>query len=122
MDTIGLDFPNMPYFIDGEVRLTEPMAIIKYIAVKFGPESAIGATLDEKAEVEMMAHILSELTRQASLPCYMPGKNQQELGESLVHRMEPVVKIIEEKRDAKFLIGAEPTYADFMLFELCERV
>lgn len=25
--TLGLDFPNLPYFIDGEVRITEHMAI-----------------------------------------------------------------------------------------------
>ena len=26
-DTLGLDFPNLPYFIDGEVKITEHMAI-----------------------------------------------------------------------------------------------
>ena len=31
-ETLGLDFPNLPYLIDREVRLTEPQAIIKYLA------------------------------------------------------------------------------------------
>ena len=62
-DTLELDFPSMPYFIDHEVRLTEPLAIIKYIASHFGPESVSGATLEERAEVEMLSHILLDLTK-----------------------------------------------------------
>ena len=37
-DSLGLKFPNLPYFIDGEARLTDPAAIMKFIANKYGPE------------------------------------------------------------------------------------
>ena len=37
-DTLNLQFPNLPYFIDGEMRLTETNAIMKYIAAKWDPE------------------------------------------------------------------------------------
>ena len=70
-DNLGLDFPNMPYFIDGEVRLTEPLAIMKYIAAQYAPESVRGASLGDKGDVEMLAHILLDLMKQASLPCYL---------------------------------------------------
>ena len=33
--SLGLDFPNLPYFIDGDVNLTETRAIMKYIASKW---------------------------------------------------------------------------------------
>ena len=36
--TLGLDFPNLPYFFDGELNLTETAAIMKYIAHKWAPE------------------------------------------------------------------------------------
>ena len=42
-DNLGLKFPNLPYFIDGETRLTEPGAIMKFIANKYGPE-LLGST------------------------------------------------------------------------------
>ena len=32
---IGLDFPNLPYFIDGDVKVTESKSIMKYIAKKW---------------------------------------------------------------------------------------
>ncbi|KAJ6217590.1 hypothetical protein RDWZM_008747 [Blomia tropicalis] len=33
--TIGLDFPNLPYFIDGDVKLTQTIAILRYLARKY---------------------------------------------------------------------------------------
>ena len=37
--------------------------------------------------------------------------------------MDGIVQFMENMFDAKkFLVGSEPTLADFMLFELCERV
>ena len=36
--TLGLPFPNLPYFIDGEAKITETLAIYKYICHKFNPE------------------------------------------------------------------------------------
>ena len=45
---LGLDFPNLPYFIDEEVKITEHMAIHQYIADKYMPE-LLGRTLEEKA-------------------------------------------------------------------------
>ncbi|VDK37176.1 unnamed protein product [Dibothriocephalus latus] len=35
-DRLGLDFPNLPYFIDGSLRLTQSSAILEYIADKHG--------------------------------------------------------------------------------------
>ncbi len=37
-ETLGLQFPNLPYLLDGNFKLTETNAIMKYIANKFGPQ------------------------------------------------------------------------------------
>jgi glutathione S-transferase len=38
--TLGLDFPNLPYIIDAEkdVKLTQSMAIMRYVAGEIAPE------------------------------------------------------------------------------------
>ena len=33
-DSLNLDFPNLPYLIDGEVKLTESKSIMKYLCSK----------------------------------------------------------------------------------------
>ena len=35
--TLGLDFPNLPYFIDDGLKLTEVRAVMKYVAMKWQP-------------------------------------------------------------------------------------
>ena len=36
--TLDLDFPNLPYLMDGDFKITESEAIMKYIAAKWSPE------------------------------------------------------------------------------------
>ena len=52
-DSIGLLFPNLPYFLDGELKITEHMAIHRYIAEKWMPE-LLGKTLEAKTKVDML--------------------------------------------------------------------
>ena len=33
---LGLEFPNLPYLIDGDVKMTKSWAIMNYVARKFG--------------------------------------------------------------------------------------
>uniref|UniRef100_A0A8C3EZ05 glutathione transferase n=1 Tax=Chrysemys picta bellii TaxID=8478 RepID=A0A8C3EZ05_CHRPI len=33
-DKLGLDFPNLPYLIDGQTKLTQSNAILRYVARK----------------------------------------------------------------------------------------
>ena len=35
--TLGLDFPNLPYLFDGDVKLTETTAVHRYLADKYAP-------------------------------------------------------------------------------------
>jgi glutathione S-transferase len=36
-EKLGLDYPNLPYFIDGDFKMTETSAIHQYIADKWAP-------------------------------------------------------------------------------------
>lgn len=33
--SLGLDFPNLPYMVDGDIRLTQSLAILRYLGRKF---------------------------------------------------------------------------------------
>ena len=68
-DTLGLKFPNLPYYIDGETRLTDPFAIMKYIGNKYGP-TLLGKTPAEQGQVEMVATAVADLKGATTMPCY----------------------------------------------------
>ena len=73
--TLGLDFPNLPYFIDGEVKITEDLPIMKYICNKWNP-SLLGETPAEMGEVEMLALTIKDFKSQATMPCYTTGTRE----------------------------------------------
>ena len=35
---LGIEFPNLPYFVDGDLKLTESKAVNRYICDKWKPE------------------------------------------------------------------------------------
>jgi glutathione S-transferase len=41
---LGLDFPNLPYLIKGDFKLTESIAIAKYIAKISDKKNLLGKT------------------------------------------------------------------------------
>ena len=52
-ETLGLEYPNLPYLIDGETKLTETVAIMKYIAKKYKPE-LLGSSAADLGRLEML--------------------------------------------------------------------
>ena len=47
---LGFDFPNLPYIIDGEFKLTESAAVTVYICDKWCP-ALMGATPEERSRI-----------------------------------------------------------------------
>lgn len=75
-NTLGFEFPNLPYLIDGDVRITQSMAILRYIARKAGllgvPDNASAA---EHAQLDMLQNQIDDLRyvpRLAFVPLILP--------------------------------------------------
>ena len=114
-DGLELDFPNIPYLIDGETKLTNPFAIMKYLAYQYSPELA-GETIEGKAEIEMLHERLADAKKVISGPCYV-GSDRQKLINMAMKKLAPLVEYLGEK---KFLVENKLTLIDFMMLELCE--
>ena len=67
--TLGLDFPDLPYLIDGDVKISEQSAITKFVAKKYAPE-LLPQTDKEFAELEQVLNIVGEVKGKATGPCY----------------------------------------------------
>ena len=67
--TKGLDFPNLPYPIDGSFKMTETHAIHRYIAEKWNPD-LLGKTVEMRARVNNLAYVVHDLKIKCTMPCY----------------------------------------------------
>jgi len=48
---LGFDFPNLPYLINGDFKLTESIAIAKYIIRKSEKKDLLGKNVEDEAKI-----------------------------------------------------------------------
>ena len=56
---LGIDFPNLPYIIDGDFKLTESAAVTMYICDKWAP-ALMGNGAAERSRIIQMQCILKD--------------------------------------------------------------
>ena len=69
---LGLDFPNLPYLIDGEVRLSESKSIMKYFCRKYQPQ-LLGTTPEQVASADMISRVHDDLHAKFGKHCFGEG-------------------------------------------------
>ena len=120
---LGLDFPNLPYLIDGEVNLTETVAIQKYIAKKWAPE-LLGSSVHIYATTEMLQEHCLQLKKQLAMPSYGAGPHGKDITCELCFKdSEQHLKNLVEFRDKKgfkWLASNELTWIDFYFWEMVD--
>merc|ERR1719151_340534 len=115
-----MPFPNLPYYIDGDVKHSETMAIMRSICRKYKPEY-LGRDLAEQAKVDALTNSLNDaFFAKVFGPCIFSqdwAANKAASGEADAKALlETIVSI---KGSNKFLFGNEPTYGDFIIAGVC---
>jgi glutathione S-transferase len=110
--TLGLDFPNLPYLIDKDVNVTESSAVLRYVVNRYAPDLN-GKTPADKARVDMLFAMISEIKTQASTACYT-GNDRAAITKNATDKLAPVVKYLEGK---KFIVGDYLTFVDLYFAE-----
>ena len=124
--TLPLAFPNLPYLLDGDTKITQSIAIFNFIAKKYGPAHAdvlhVPHGLAEETEHDMLLHTLADFADSIASVMYSPNYAQlvpDFLSKTLPTWLDQFAKFLGDKH---FLLGGDkPSPVDFFLFELLDR-
>lgn len=118
--TLGLEYPNLPYLIDGESRVTETAAIMKYVAKKWD-SSLLGKTAAETARAEMLYAHVNDMKQKCTGPCYRGEKQGDELKDAIAEDCQPILeRLFEVIQPGQWAAGETLTWLDFFLAEVIE--
>ncbi|CAF1007658.1 unnamed protein product [Adineta steineri] len=114
----GLDFPNLPYLFDGDLKMTQSRAILYYIGRK---ANLMGKTPTEEAHVMMLCEQAHDFRMKTAPVAYGPEGATKEGRKNCVDTVisEELKKFDDYfgKHKTKFAVGDHPTVADFQLYE-----
>ena len=111
----GFDFPNLPYLIDGDLKITESHAIYRYLCNKYRPE-LLGKSVADKAKVDMVMGVSQDI-RSASYNMIYETGDWEGLKVLGYERFAPISKFLAHN---KFIVGEYPTFPDFFVYENIE--
>ncbi|XP_004620123.2 glutathione S-transferase Mu 1-like [Sorex araneus] len=114
---LGLDFPNLPYLIDGARRITQSNAILRYLARK---HNLCGETEEEQIRVDILEHQLKDSRMKLAMMCYSPDfeKLKQDYLKELPDQVKQFSQFLEKR---SWFAGDKLTYVDFLAYDVLDR-
>lgn len=111
--TIPLDFPNLPYLFDGDVKISQSVAIMRYVGRKFGQ---VGKTEQEKTRIDLIEQQLIEWRGQGGAIFYNPEfeKLVVDYKAGLPAKLAALAKFLGTN---EYLSGGGLSYVDFLAYE-----
>jgi len=111
---LGLDFPNLPYLVDGDLKLTQTKAILKYIARK---HDLLGKTEQEQIRIDLVDCQNDDMRGAFTGLCYNPdfeNLKPKYLEEVLPPRLQQLSNFLGENT---WFAGDNLSYVDFTIYE-----
>ena len=120
----GMDFPNLPYLIDGDVQISESTALLLHCAGKYGDASLL-YTPENRAKFFEIKGVVWDILMGYVMPAYMSPdltalKATAELKTKQFHKKLGSLDRILGKQD--YLMGGHITAVDFLFAEVVERL
>ena len=130
---MGLDFPNLPYYVDGDLKLTQSMAILRHLGREHG---LYGKDNKETSQIDMIMDFAGDMRLGLARLAYNPdfvsnlgsyfsrhsnlkkSSFQENQKAKHIESMEPKFKQLSAFLEGKqFLMGDALTIADFTMHD-----
>ncbi|KAM9344018.1 glutathione S-transferase Mu 5-like [Pholidichthys leucotaenia] len=114
-NSLGMDFPNLPYLIDGDKKITQSNAIMRYIARK---HNLCGETEEAKIRVDMLENQAMDFRNGFVKLCYMTYEDKDDYLKKLPCILEQFSRFL---GDREWFSGDKITFVDFIMYELLDQ-
>ncbi|XFF98650.1 hypothetical protein AB1E19_002275 [Capra hircus] len=113
---LGLEFPNLPYLIDGTHKLTQSNAILRYIARK---HNMCGETEEEMIRVDILENQVMDVRLAMVRICYSP--DFEKLKPGFLKEIPEKIKLFSEFLGKRpWFAGDKLTYVDFLVYDVLD--
>ncbi|XP_041493839.1 glutathione S-transferase Mu 1-like [Microtus oregoni] len=114
---LGLDFPNLPYLIDGPHKITQSNAILRYIARK---HNLCGETEQERIRADIVENQVMDHRMELIRLCYNPDfeKQKPEFLKTIPEKMKLYSEFLGKR---PWCAGDKITYVDFLLYDILDQ-
>ncbi|XP_034355329.1 glutathione S-transferase Mu 1 [Arvicanthis niloticus] len=114
---LGLDFPNLPYLIDGSHKITQSNAILRYLARK---NHLCGETEEERIRADIVENQVMDTRMQLIMLCYNPDfeKQKPEFLKAIPEKMKLYSEFLGKR---PWFAGDKVTYVDFLAYDILDQ-
>lgn len=116
---LGLEFPNLPYYMDEEVKLSQSIAILRYLGRKHGlaPDTTDSQQI---ARADIMEQQCVDFFNGLRTLAYNPNFTTEKV--EYIKKLPYKIQLFENALgNNSWLLGQKITYVDFFLFEVLDR-
>ncbi|XP_059530672.1 glutathione S-transferase Mu 5 [Myotis daubentonii] len=114
---LDLDFPNLPYLMDGKNKITQSNAILRYIARK---HNMCGDTEEEKIRVDIMENQIMDFRMQLVRICY--NSDHEKLKPQYLEQLPGQLKQFSLFLGKfSWFAGEKLTFVDFLTYDVLDQ-
>jgi len=117
---LGIEFPNLPYLIDGDFKTSQLQTILKYIGRKHGLFGA--ETNEEIAKQEAMMDNAHDFRTRFSILCYGSGDFEEKKKQFLENLPKTLAHYESRLSNQKWLMGDDIFVGDFLMWSGLDAV
>ncbi|XP_076313464.1 glutathione S-transferase Mu 1-like [Tachypleus tridentatus] len=115
--TLGLDFPNLPYYIDGDTKISQSGAILHHLARKYKMD---GETEQEKIRIDMAEQQLVDFRMGFGRLAYSP--DFENLKDDYLKDLPTQLKLFSVFLGKnKWFAGDKLSYVDFVIYDMLDQ-
>ncbi|XP_021487346.1 glutathione S-transferase Mu 6 isoform X1 [Meriones unguiculatus] len=114
---LNLNFPNLPYLIDGSHKITQSNAILRYLGRK---HNLCGETEEERIRVDILEKQAMDSRIQMGTLCYSPEfeKRKPEFLKGLPDQLKLYSEFLGKR---PWFAGDKITFVDFLVYDVLDQ-